>query len=161
MLVFTPEADAVTLKGIIRIRQIDASAIIGRNANLPFDLDPQILIGTGNNSLSDKGRIKRKPSNRVLGFVTHVTQRVNGLTEIEFFDFERNVIVTLSNSRGGLPDKIASALADSLARNLWVKIEYERGKLSRVSFEEYNFQKDVYGLREKLEKVWKGYLERN
>jgi hypothetical protein len=102
---------------------------------------------------------------RVLGFVTHVTRYIHGRIEIEFFDFEKEKIVTYNylgqSGENDLPESLANALADSLGRNIWVKIEYEHGKLLSVSFEEYNFQKDVYKLKEKLEKAWPGYLERS
>jgi hypothetical protein len=97
---------------------------------------------------------------RILGFVSHVTRHVGGSIEVEFFDFEQNKILTFPNSNDELPRDIVTSLADSLGRNLWAKIEYRDGKLESVSFEEYNFQKDVYRLREKLNRVWKGYLER-
>lgn len=99
-------------------------------------------------------------SRSVHGFVTHVSGYMDGNVEIEFFDFEKSKIVTFSNVKEGLPKDIVDALADSLARNIWVKIDYENAKASCVSFEEYNFQKDIYKLKEKLEKVWNGYLER-
>lgn len=96
----------------------------------------------------------------VIGFVFHVTRHVGGKIEIDFFDMEKERKITYSNLKKELPQDIANALADSLGRNLWVKIDYEKGKVKSVSFEEYNFQKDVYKLKQKLEKVWKGYLER-
>ena len=97
----------------------------------------------------------------ILGFVSHVTRYVDGRIEIEFFDFEKNQVITFSNEKDGIPFDLLLALADSLSRNIWVKIEYENGKVASVSFEEYNFQKDVYKLKEKLDKVWNGYVERS
>lgn len=95
----------------------------------------------------------------VLGFVFHVTRHLDGNIEIDFFDFEKEEKLTYS-TKDGLPREIASALADSLGRNIWTKIDHKDGKLASVSFEEYNFEKDSFKLRKKLEKVWKGYLER-
>ncbi|MHB8567511.1 MAG: hypothetical protein ACYC7D_02345 [Nitrososphaerales archaeon] len=62
------------------------------------------------------------------GFVTRVTRQIKGTIEIEFFDFEKNEIATFSsnpNTKEGLPEPIAFAPADSLAHNVWVKIEAE------------------------------------
>lgn len=43
---------------------------------------------------------------------------------------------------------------DSLGRNLWAKIHFDKkGIATEVSLEEYDFQKDVYGLKEKLGKL--------
>lgn len=95
----------------------------------------------------------------MLGFVFHVTRYSNGDIETEFFDMEKNDKVTYS-TKNGLPRETALALADSLGRNIWTKIESENGKVTSVSFEEYNFEKDFFKVREKLERVWKGYLER-
>ena len=89
-----------------------------------------------------------------------MTRHIDGKIEMDFFDMEKEEKITYSNSKGELPQDIAVALADSLSRNIWVKIDYKSGKIKKVSFEEYNFQKDIYKLKEKLERVWKGYLER-
>ena len=52
------------------------------------------------------------------------------------------------------PKEIAQALFDSLGRNLWAKIHFnKKGIATEVSLEEYDFQKDVYGLKEKLGKL--------
>lgn len=90
-----------------------------------------------------------------------MTKYTDGKIEIEFFDIDKNAIMTFGNARDGLPQDLAVSLADSLARNIWVKIDYENGKVGSISFEEYNFSKDAYRLKEKLERVWKGYLERS
>jgi hypothetical protein len=103
---------------------------------------------------------------RTLGFVTHVTRHVSERIEIEFFDFEKEKIITFSSfgenatSENTLTHALALALADSLSKNIWAKIDYENGKIASISFEEYNFHKDVYKLKEKLDKAWPGYLER-
>ena len=94
------------------------------------------------------------------GFVFHVTRFVNGHIELDFFDIDKNEKVTYSTERE-LPVDIARALSDSLGRNIWTKIDLDNKTIVSVSFEEYNFANDIYKLREKLDKVWPGYLERS
>ncbi len=97
---------------------------------------------------------------RVVGFVFHTTRHSDGNIDIEFFDFENNSRLEYSTS-DGLPRDVAVALADSLGRNIWTRVDYdEENKIAAVSFEEYNFEKDSFELRKKLEKVWPGFLER-
>jgi hypothetical protein len=97
---------------------------------------------------------------RVLGFVFHSTRHSDGNIDIEFFDFENNEKVDYSTT-DGMPKELAIALADSLGRNIWTRIDYDGdNRIASVSFEEYNFEKDSFGLRKKLDKVWQGYLER-
>lgn len=90
------------------------------------------------------------------GFVFHVTKYANNRIEIGFYDKDKDSIVTYStNSKGGqLTKGLAQVLADTLARNIWVKIRFNRkGRITEVAAEEYDFGKDVHGLKEKLAKL--------
>ena len=80
------------------------------------------------------------------GFVFHVTRFVNGRIELDFFDIDKNEKVTYSTERE-IPLDIGRALADSLGRNIWTKIDLDNKTIVSVSFEEYNYVNDVYKLR--------------
>lgn len=92
----------------------------------------------------------------VHGFVFHVTKYENGSMEIGFYDKDKDAAVYYSTgtSKGKLPKEIARALFETVGRNLWVKIHFnKKGVATEVSLEEYDFQKDVHGLKKKLGKL--------
>jgi ribulose 1,5-bisphosphate carboxylase large subunit-like protein len=92
----------------------------------------------------------------VHGFVFHATKHANGNIEIGFYDKDKDSVVTYSTNskKGQLTKELARTLADTIARNIWVKIHVNRkGRIIEVSTEEYDFEKDVYRLKEKLSKL--------
>ncbi len=91
----------------------------------------------------------------VHGFVFHVTEYKSGKIDIGFYDKDKDSMVTYSTSakQGRLTRALAQALAGTLARNVWVKMRVEKGVVTEVSTEEYDFQKDMYNLKKKLRKL--------
>jgi ribulose 1,5-bisphosphate carboxylase large subunit-like protein len=92
----------------------------------------------------------------VHGFVFHATRHANGNIEIGFYDKDKDSAVTYSTKpkEGQLTKELARALADTIAQNIWVKIHLnKKGKITKVSTEEYDFEKDIYRLKEKLRRI--------
>jgi len=95
----------------------------------------------------------------IIGFVFHVTKYDNGNIEIGFYNKDNNSADNYSTdmSRAGkLPKEIAQTLAGTLGCNIWAKIHFnKKGIATKVGLEEYNFEKDIYGLKEKLGRLVK------
>lgn len=91
----------------------------------------------------------------VHGFVFHVTEHRSGRIDIGFYDkdLDRTVTYSTGAKQGRLTKRLAQTLAGTLARNIWVKMRIEKGVVTEVSMEEYDFGKDVYNLKKKLRKL--------
>ena len=76
--------------------------------------------------------------------------------EIGFYNLEKNAVENYSTAGGEFSKEIAHALAASLGRNVWAKIDFDdRGAAISVELEEYDFAKDGKGLKRKLRKLVK------
>ncbi|HEX6561544.1 MAG TPA: hypothetical protein VF016_05905 [Nitrososphaera sp.] len=78
--------------------------------------------------------------------------------EIGFYDKDKDATIyysTTGTSKGKkLPKEIAQTLFETVGRNLWAKIHFnKKGIATEVSLEEYDFQKDLHGLKKKLAKL--------
>lgn len=89
-----------------------------------------------------------------IGYVYRIVKHANGDVEIGFYNLESNTADTYSTVGGGFSKEIAHTLAATLGRNVWAKIEFDsRGVAVSVGLEEYDFEKDVKGLKKKLRKL--------
>ena len=89
-----------------------------------------------------------------IGYVYRIVKHANGDVEIGFYDLEKNSADSYSTVGGAFPKEIAHTLAATLGRNVWAKIEFDdKGAAVSVGLEEYNFDKDVKGLKKKLRKL--------
>lgn len=90
----------------------------------------------------------------VIGFVFHATKYANGNVDVSFYDKNKGSTVTYSTtkSKGSqLTRELAQTLVNTIAHNIWVKIHFSKKRIATgVSLEEYDFEKDAYGLKEKL-----------
>jgi hypothetical protein len=90
----------------------------------------------------------------VHGFVYHVTKHASGSIEIGFYDKDYDSADTYSTEDGKLTMDLAQTLAESLAHNIWAKIEFDaKGVARSVSLEEYDFGNDIYQLKSKLRRL--------
>lgn len=91
----------------------------------------------------------------VHGFVFHVTKYANGNMEIGFYDKDKDATVYYSTGKAGkLSKEMAQALFESVGRNLWAKIHFnKKGIATEVSLEGYDFERDVHDLKKKLAKL--------
>nr|AFK24896.1 hypothetical protein Josef01_05d18_48 [uncultured archaeon] len=93
----------------------------------------------------------------IVGFVFYVIKFDNGDIEIGFYNKDSDSADNYSTdeSRGRkLSKEIAQTLADTLGRNIWAKIHFnEKGAATKVELEEYDFEKDVHRLKQKLSKL--------
>ncbi len=94
-----------------------------------------------------------------VGHVFHVTKYDNGNIEIGFYNKDNDSTLSYSTdmSKGGkLQKEIAHTLAETLGCNIWTKIYLnEKGIATKVDLEEYDFENDRLGLKEKLGKLVK------
>lgn len=91
-----------------------------------------------------------------IGYVYHVTKLASGDLEIRFYDSEKNTADTYSTVGGRFSKELAHTLAATIGRNVWAKIEFDDGGGAvKVGLEEYDFDKDVKGLKRKLARLVK------
>lgn len=88
-------------------------------------------------------------------FVFHVTIYASGNIEIGFYDKDEDSVVTYSTKpKEGHLEVLARTLADTLAQNIRVKIHVDKkGRITEVSTEEYDFEKDMHRLKERLARL--------